>query len=94
MFLMSNGEVRDLQLPLLIDFIGLLDEKITQLSSQVDKNNDCYNVSIYENTEYFIGIGFVAMQQYMVDTMWNSNIDKKLLLNMVPYHLTVRLVFL
>ena len=77
MFLISKGEVCDFQLPLLIDFIGLLDEKITQLLSQVDQNNDGYNVGIYENTEYFIGIGFVAMQQYMVDTMWNSNIDKK-----------------
>ncbi|RYU63764.1 hypothetical protein ERW51_18245 [Aliivibrio finisterrensis] len=82
MLLFSKGESIDLKIAELSDLLMLLDSRLDQLMAQAKTSLDADSCGIFDRSEYFIGVGFVAMQQYIADTMYKSKIKKNEALNL------------
>lgn len=82
MLLFFKSDAIDLKISELSDLLALLDSRLEQLSKQTETSGDADGFGIFERAEYFIGVGFVAMQQYIIDTMYKSSISKRDALNL------------
>ncbi len=82
MLLFSKGDCFDLKITELSDLLALLDSKLEQLMEQVESSLDADSLGIFDRAEYFIGVGFVAMQQYISDTMYKSEFSRREALNL------------
>uniref|UniRef100_UPI002FCA2867 hypothetical protein n=1 Tax=Vibrio metschnikovii TaxID=28172 RepID=UPI002FCA2867 len=67
----------DLKITELSDLLALLDSKLEQLMEQVESSLDADSLGIFDRAEYFIGVGFVAIQQYISDTMYKSEFSRR-----------------
>ncbi len=92
MYIFQKGQVCDLKTRELTELLEMLDQKLSSLILESNKSEDPDALGLYDRAEYFIGIGFVAMQQYIADTMFNSKVSKKMLLTLVINHLKVFLI--
>lgn len=76
-YIKLGEEYADGELDLLVELLSLLDIKITELHDKIfatqPPNTDLYG----DQVEYFIGIGFVAIQQYLNDTLTTIKCLKK-----------------
>ncbi|ENQ8055449.1 hypothetical protein ACEQ2M_002854 [Vibrio parahaemolyticus] len=77
MLLFSKGDCLDLKIAELSDLLALLDSRLEQLMEQAESSIDADSLGIFDRAEYFIGVGFVAMQQYISDTMYKSEVSNK-----------------
>ncbi|MGT0150160.1 hypothetical protein ACT691_14185 [Vibrio metschnikovii] len=82
MLLFSRGDCLDLKITELSDLLALLDSKLEQLMEQVESSLDADSLGIFDRAEYFIGVGFVAIQQYISDTMYKSEFSRRDALNL------------
>ncbi|HFG2246143.1 TPA: hypothetical protein ACGF9S_003634, partial [Vibrio cholerae] len=82
MLLFSKGDCFDLKIADLSDLLALLDSRLEQLMEQAESSIDADSLGIFDRAEYFIGVGFVAMQQYISDTMYRSEVSKRDALNL------------
>lgn len=82
MLLLSKSDCVDLKIAELSDLLALLDSRLEQLQEQTESAIDGDSLGIFDRAEYFIGVGFVAMQQYISDTMYKSEISKRDALNL------------
>ncbi|MFA0615739.1 hypothetical protein AB4582_16130 [Vibrio splendidus] len=82
MILFSKGCCLDLKITELSDLLSVLDSRLEQLLTQIEYNSDAEGLGIFDRAEYFVGVGFVAMQQYISDTMYKSKINKRDALNL------------
>ncbi|MBB1364490.1 hypothetical protein H5125_20300 [Shewanella sp. SR44-4] len=82
MLLLSKDEIIDLKIDELSDLLILLDSKLEYLIDQANAQLDADSSGIFDRAEYFIGVGFVAMQQYIADTMQYSTVRKSEALNL------------
>ncbi|KAB0317224.1 hypothetical protein F6W79_19770 [Vibrio diabolicus] len=82
MLLFSKGDCFDLKIAELSDLLALLDSRLEQLMEQAESSIDADSLGIFDRAEYFIGVGFVAMQQYISDTMYKSEVSKRDALNL------------
>ncbi|OCH13422.1 hypothetical protein [Aliivibrio sp. 1S128] len=82
MYIFQKGQVCDLKTRELTELLEMLDQKLSSLILESNKSEDSDALGLYDRAEYFIGIGFVAMQQYIADTMFNSKVSKKNALNL------------
>jgi hypothetical protein len=73
----ENGNYGDLDLSHLITFLEILDPKIIEISSKIEKSIDPVSDGLCDLGEHLIGIGFVAIQRYMHSTYSFLNITKK-----------------
>ena len=88
MYIKVGDEFGDVDLPNLCELLDMLDEKITGIDSLVSKSRDPESDGLCDRGEYFIGVGFVAIQQYLIETLWLTGITKKEAYKLGPVHST------
>ncbi len=71
-----NDEIVDCEFPKLCELLGLLDERLSEIQSLISRSKDPDAEGLCDRGEYFIGVGFVAMQQYLVDTLLFTGVAK------------------
>jgi hypothetical protein len=84
MYLRIDEQFADGELQLLSELLGLLDTKIIEIRKLLGETTDPESDGILDRGEYFIGVGVVAIQQYLADTLTLTGIEKKRALNLGP----------
>jgi hypothetical protein len=77
MFMVLENEFADGELWMLRELLEMLDEKIADIDLLIKKSPDPDSEGLCDGGEYFIGVGFVAIQQYLIDTLLFTGLDKK-----------------
>lgn len=77
MYLKVGGEYADRELHLLSELLNILDGKIVEVSNLISNSFDPESDGLTDRGEYFIGVGFSVMQQYLTDTLTLTGISKK-----------------
>lgn len=72
----SDGEIIDTELGILQEALELLDTKLISVESEIQVSKDPDSDGILDRGEYFIGLGFVSIQQYLNDTLTFSRVNK------------------
>ncbi len=86
MYLKIGNEYADAELQLLSELLSTLDEKLLEISRLIAASVDPESDGLTDRGEYFIGVGFSAMQQYITDTLTLTRIRKDRALNIGPRH--------
>lgn len=85
MYLMlQSGEFADGDLNALAELLGLLDTKLKDISDRIKHSNDPDADGLFDRGEYFIGVGFAAVQQYIVSTFTPLGVQKDVALSVPP----------
>lgn len=84
MFLKSSDNIIDLSLSNLSETFELLDVKLADISVEIANSFDAESSGVYDRAEHFVGLGFTAIQQYLVDTLLLTNIDKSVAYSLGP----------
>jgi hypothetical protein len=85
MYLRIDEQFADGELQLLSELLGLLDTKIIEIRKLLGETTDPESDGILDRGEYFIGVGVVAIQQYLADTLTLTGIEKKRAPELRPY---------
>lgn len=88
MYIKVGGEFGDVDLANLCELLDMLDEKITEIVSLVSKSRDPESDGLCDRGEYFVGVGFVAIQQYLNETRSLTGIKKNEAYGLGPVHST------
>jgi len=72
----DEDEVIDCELGRLLEFIDLINGKISDIRIDISRSSDPESDGLLNRGEYFIGIAFVAIQQHFVDTLLFTGINK------------------
>ncbi|MDO6423054.1 hypothetical protein [Saccharophagus degradans] len=86
MFFVLDNEFEDGELWKLREMLDLLDAKISEVNRLIEKSSDPDSEGLCDRGEYFIGVGFVAIQQYLVETIINTGLSKSEAYNLGPEH--------
>jgi len=84
MYLKIDEQFADDQLHLLSELLALLDTKIIDIYKRLGETSNPESEGLFDRGEYFFGIGLVAIQQYLADTLTLTGIEKKYALNLGP----------
>lgn len=76
MYMKIGNEYADGELQLLSELLFLLDKKITEIIELMATSSDPESDGLTDRGEYFIGVGFTAIQQYLTDTLTLTGISK------------------
>lgn len=68
------------------DLLALLDEEIRRITLKIKENGHPEINGLGDRGEYFIGIGFVAIQQFLVESIMFSNLSKVEAYKLGPIH--------
>jgi hypothetical protein len=82
----SDKEIIDPELGMLQEALELLDSKLVSVESEIEASNDPDSDGILDRGEYFIGLGFVSIQQYLNDTLTFSKVNKSEALTLGKKH--------
>jgi hypothetical protein len=63
-------------LPRLEELFSLLDVKLSGIECEINNSADPDTDGLFDQSEYYVGIGLVAAQQYLAETATFSGIDK------------------
>ncbi|MCF6325402.1 MAG: hypothetical protein L3J89_13965 [Gammaproteobacteria bacterium] len=74
----------DAELSYLEELLNSIDKIISEITSKIKCSVDPESDGILDKGEYFIGVGFCAMQRYLVDVLQDKKIDKGLALQLGP----------
>lgn len=77
MYLKVGGEYADRELQLLSELLNDLDGKVVEVSNLISKSADPESDGLTDRGEYFIGVGFSVIQQYLTDTLTLTGVSKK-----------------
>lgn len=86
MYLKIGDEYADGELRLLSDLLNTLDEKVVEINRLISASVDPDSDGLTDRGEYFIGVGFSAMQQYLTDTLTLTGIKKHRAFEIGPRH--------
>jgi hypothetical protein len=84
MYIRIDDQFADYQLQLLSELLALLDTKIIEIYKLLAETSDPESDGLFDRGEYLFGIGVVAIQQYLADTLTLTGIEKKHALNLGP----------
>ncbi|MEZ8381426.1 hypothetical protein AB6C48_21600 [Vibrio splendidus] len=84
MFLKSSDDIIDLNFSILSETFELLDAKLAEIAVEIANSFDAESLGVYDRAEHFVGLGFTVMQQYFVDTLLLTNIDKSVAYSLGP----------
>jgi hypothetical protein len=84
MYLKVGGEYADRELQLLAELLNNLDEKVVEVSNLISKSVDPESDGLTDRGEYFIGVGFSVIQQYLTDTLTLTSVSKRRALDIGP----------
>lgn len=76
MLLIAENGLVDCELDRLCELLDLLDQKISEISALIRESVDPDAEGLLDRGEYFIGVGFVAIQQYLLDSLMFTGIEK------------------
>jgi len=69
MLIKSQGEVHDLKVGYLYELLEIIDMKLLKINECISKSTSSNLDEFFERGEYFIGIGFVAIQQHLNESL-------------------------
>ncbi len=64
----------------------ILDVKLTEIECAIDKSEDPDSDGLFDQSEYYVGIGLAAAQQYLAEAATFSGIDKDKAYKLGPRH--------
>ena len=73
----SQGKVHDINLGQLCELLKIIDIKLFEINECISKSIDPESDGFFDQGEYFIGIGFVAIQHHLSESLIGMSIDKK-----------------
>ena len=82
--------ILDFDLGFLKDSTALVDERLEQLSREVEESPDPDSYGVYDSMEYISGFGFVACQTYAIGVVSMMKVKKSDALELGPKHRTGR----
>jgi hypothetical protein len=85
-FFVLDNEFADGELWRLRELLDLLDVKISEINELIKASPDPDSEGLCDRGEYFIGVGFVAIQQYLVETIMFSGLSKTEAYKLGPLH--------
>jgi len=77
LLLVSEHKVHDIELDRLRELLEVLDGKLCQIEKSILNSADPESDGLFDRGEYFIGVGFVAIQQHFIDSLIALDINKK-----------------
>lgn len=77
MYLKVGDEYADRELQLLTELLNILDEKVVEVRNLISKSVDPESDGLTDRGEYFIGVGFSVIQQYLTDTLTLTGVSKR-----------------
>jgi hypothetical protein len=86
MYLKIGDQFLDTELSLLSELLALLDQKIIETLTLIESSFDPESEGHLDRCEYFIGVGFSAIQQYLTDTLGLTKIPKKVAISLGPVY--------
>ncbi|RPA36109.1 hypothetical protein EGC79_18225 [Shewanella vesiculosa] len=73
-------------LPRLKELFAMLDVKLSEINFEINNSSDPETDGLFDKSEYFVGVGLVAAQQFLVEAASFSNIDKDNAYKLGPRH--------
>lgn len=73
-------------LPRLKELFAMLDEKLSEIGCAINDSADPDTDGLFDESEYFVGVGLVAAQQFLVEVASFSGIDKDKAYKLGPRH--------
>jgi hypothetical protein len=80
----NDDEFADSELSYLEELLGCVDKLLSDVYSRIEDSADPESEGLCDKGEYFIGVGFGAMQRYLVDVLQDRKIDKGIALQLGP----------
>jgi hypothetical protein len=77
MYLKAGDEYVDQELLFLSELLNDLDKKVVEVSNRISKSPKSESNGLTDRGEYFIGVGFCVIQQYLTDTLTLTGVRKK-----------------
>lgn len=77
-----------MQLHRLSEFLELIDSKLNDIDLEISSVSDPESEGLFDRGEYFVGIGFVAIQQCLNEALIGISLVKKHVLSLGPVHST------
>jgi hypothetical protein len=85
-YIKVGNEFADDELGNLSDFLALLDAKLEEIQSQINESPCPDSEGIFDKGEYFIGLGFSAIQKYITSIHGQDDVPKSNALNLGKKH--------
>lgn len=85
-FFVIEKEFADSELERLRELFSMLDAKLAEISASINCSTDPDSDGLCDSGEYFIGLGFVAIQQYLVETILFTGLSKTEAFKLGPIH--------
>jgi len=73
-----ENKVHDTQLPILTGLLEYIDTELLKIQDFIDAAFDVDSIGVLETGEYLIGVGFVAVQQHLNESLMNKYLKKML----------------
>lgn len=86
MFFTVESQFADGELWRLQELFEILDEKLADIETRMEESADPDSDGLCDQGEYFIGLGFVAIQQYLVETIMFTGLTKSDAYKLGPKH--------
>jgi hypothetical protein len=86
MFFVIGNEFADGELGILCELLDILDEKLVEIDQLIRKSEGPESDGLLDRGEYFIGVGFVAIQRYLVETILFTGLEKREAYSLGPAH--------
>jgi hypothetical protein len=77
MYFKVANQYADPELALLSELLNDLDKKVVDVSKRIANSSDPDSDGLTDRGEYFIGVGFSVIQQYVTDTLTLTGVSKK-----------------
>lgn len=86
MLLSYESEVHDTQLPMLESLLEYIDIQLLKIQACIDEGYDADALGIFDSGEYLIGVGFVAVQQHLNESLMSKYLKKHEAFLLGPIH--------
>lgn len=86
MYLKVGDEYADSELQFLSELLATLDNKLVEITGLIMDSVCPESDGLTDSGEYFIGVGFSAIQQYLTDTLILTGISKSRAFDIGPRH--------
>ncbi len=84
MYLRAGDEYADREMQLMSEVLATIDSKLAEVLRLIAVSADPESEGLTDRGEYFIGVGFSVIQQYLTDTLTLTGVSKKRALDIGP----------
>tara|TARA_R110001606_G_scaffold399101_1_gene580713 strand:- start:3236 stop:3766 length:531 start_codon:yes stop_codon:yes gene_type:complete len=82
----ENGVTVNTELFRLCKLLEIIDSKLYEIEACISRSVDPESDGLFDLGEYFIGVGFVAIQQHLNDSLIGIDLNKKEAYSLGPIH--------